>query len=842
MGIGEYISDKIFKPRLEKRGVLVIYDPDRRYREVCDRLVNDEVNLIDTSESSLEGRLAALGCLRELGKPQTAINKLLVYVPAHAPVDDAQKQVDPFSLYTECGAVFPADDGDEFMNLCLRYKADHATQIRRIFSENPNPSFSIIDAVGGGASWPQLRALLKAESAAEILVSLLVPNVDQQKALKESGAWSQEARDFLNSTLSMNVVTRSKTLTPLAEELWRYLLFSEFVFDLPDALPPDLGNVPRAPEEARRFVFDCCDRLRSDLRTQTAYIEQAERVQKDLDLAARCRQIEDLGERDTFSFEERSFLYRAINGLLHDRPDHVREMLRRHEISVWDARGDIKTQWDLINSAAQLLQTCDDMERELQSHSRSQEQLIDFYTDRLMKADTLQRNFEQAIASFAKIPELLSGVIDHTRARYGKLAAETQVRFTSFLSEAGWPPKGRLANAEVFDRFVGARLKDRGRKVAYLMVDALRYELGVVLAHTIVDDLAVEIHPAFAQLPTITPVGMASLLPGAQAELYLDNVGGSLAPKLGDTTVNNVAQRMDLLRKRFGDRFYEMTLADFTSKPSKKLKLPPTVELLVLRSTEIDSHLENNPETTLSLIPQILKQIRAALNNLGELGFQDAIIAADHGFFLNAHAEAGDVCAKPQGNWPVVAHDRLMLGDGVADSHSFVLPAEKLGIRGAFKQCAGPRSMAPYKAGHLYFHGGISLAEAVVSVLVVKLASTPRKSEGKFTVKLSYRNGAKRITTRLPVVDVELRDGGLFVSEVEIRLEAHDEKGNVVGEPAPGGDVNPATGTMVLKPNNRIHLALRMDSEFEGKFTVKALDPRTLVAYASLSLETDYTI
>jgi hypothetical protein len=103
------------------------------------------------------------------------------------------------------------------------------------------------------------------------------------------------------------------------------------------------------------------------------------------------------------------------------------------------------------------------------------------------------------------------------------------------------------------------------------------------------------------------------------------------------------------------------------------------------------------------------------------MGFKEAVIVTDHGFFLNAQAEAGDVCVKPQGNWPVNAHDRMMLGNGTTDGHSLVVSAEKVGIRGDFAQVAIPRSMAPYRAGHLYFHGGASLAEAVVPVLVARL-------------------------------------------------------------------------------------------------------------------------
>ena len=171
----------------------------------------------------------------------------------------------------------------------------------------------------------------------------------------------------------------------------------------------------------------------------------------------------------------------------------------------------------------------------------------------------------------------------------------------------------------------------------------------------------------YTYIPTITLVGMASLLPGARTGLTLSLENDSLVPKLAGTPVSNVPQRMNVLAKRYGDRFAEMPLNDFVrGKP----KIAETVDLLVLRSTEIDSQLESNPETTLGLIPSTLKLIRVALHKLRGMGFKEAVIVTDHGFFLNAQAEAGDVCVKPQGKWPVNAHDRMMLGDGTADGHS----------------------------------------------------------------------------------------------------------------------------------------------------------------------------
>jgi len=169
--------------------------------------------------------------------------------------------------------------------------------------------------------------------------------------------------------------------------------------------------------------------------------------------------------------------------------------------------------------------------------------------------------------------------------------------------------------------------------------------------------------------------------------------------------------------------------------------------------------------------------------------------------------------------------------------------AEKLGVRGTFQKVAGPRSMAPYSAGYLYFHGGISLQEAVVPVLAVRLEKEVPEGRNRFELILSYKQGAKRITTLLPVFEISLRSKSLFEqhASVEILLEAQDSKGNVVGEPRPGGEVNPATRTLTLVPGAGRPVVFRMDPDFRGKFSVKALNPNTLATYAQLALETDYT-
>jgi hypothetical protein len=244
------------------------------------------------------------------------------------------------------------------------------------------------------------------------------------------------------------------------------------------------------------------------------------------------------------------------------------------------------------------------------------------------------------------------------------------------------------------------------------------------------------------------------------------------------------------------------------------------------------------------LVHQTLKGIRVAIHRLKQAGFTDVVIATDHGFFLNGHAEAGDVCARPSaGDW-ITIHDRALLGTGSGDTQTFVMPTEKVAIRGDFEFFGAPRSMAPYRRGLRFFHGGPSLQEAIVPAITVAFQDQAEREPVVANVLLSYKNGAKKITTRLPVVDLAVESSDMFSqgADLEILLEAHDRKGKVVGEARKGEPVDPATGTLTLKPGQHKQVTIRMDVEFEGKFALKAFNPVTMTAYASIDLETDYAV
>ena len=96
-------------------------------------------------------------------------------------------------------------------------------------------------------------------------------------------------------------------------------------------------------------------------------------------------------------------------------------------------------------------------------------------------------------------------------------------------------------------------------------------------------------------------------MPEAGNNLKLTKEDNKVTPFLGTAKITSVKQRMDVMGNKYGQRFEEMKLADFI-KPRKKIQ--PEVDLLVLRSVEIDAYLETDPELTLRLIQDSLKRIR----------------------------------------------------------------------------------------------------------------------------------------------------------------------------------------------------------------------------------------
>lgn len=836
MTIREYLQTEIFSARASERGCLVVYDPKRRYRDIVRGLDTASFRVIDAGESVIETREFAMRSLRDLAAG--TIHGLLVWTPTAAPTSEPLLQADPFGVLARFGAYFPAGDGDEFESLCRKAKPDRKVEIEKLFAEG-EPSFETIDALDQGGTWPKLKTLLNASSAKEILVALLSPKPIQETALKNDGTWAPEAREFVQRTLGHSLRTKGATRSSIAEELWRLVLFSEFVFDSEGGIPDSLSTVPKAEIGARELIFDVCDDLRKHQDFKAAYAANAEEVSANLALPERTGAMVNLGMRDTFAFEERVFLARFVEAVQASQIDSARDILTKRQQSIWLTHEERMTEWSVAERALDLIEVA---ERQTTPIFRTLEEILHGYASVGRELDRRHREMEQAISEWHNEHDLLEGLVALARKKYFAVASHSQSEFIRLVESEGWPAHGSnlMRNSEVFDRQVAPAL-DAHQRVAYFLVDSLRYELAVELEKQLSAKHKVELRTVCAQLPTYTEVGMASLMPEASKELFLVERDGKLVTTLGGATAIAPASRLSYLQSKKGDLCQDIELDDLIHQ--KKLKVADKVRLLLVRTREIDAVAHESPRGVLQLIPGLIRQIIRGIGKLEAAGFQKAIIATDHGFILVHDQEAGNVAPRPAGKW-LIAKSRCMMGNGSGGGGTAIFNREQVGIPGEFQHYCAPRALVPYAKQHLYYHEGLSLQECVLPCLTVELA-TRQNARALPTLTVTYKQGrTDKITTRRPVIDIAWPEGSLFMDEedIEISMEAFDSKGRSVGWVGSGQTVNPATQGVRIRPGQVVSASLRMEDNFAGAFAVRVTDPANQVLIAELKLKTDYAV
>ena len=68
MSLANFTRESILRPRLQRASCMVVYDPERIYRDVVHSLAEEQTVVVDAGEKGIEGReeteLAVLAVLR----------------------------------------------------------------------------------------------------------------------------------------------------------------------------------------------------------------------------------------------------------------------------------------------------------------------------------------------------------------------------------------------------------------------------------------------------------------------------------------------------------------------------------------------------------------------------------------------------------------------------------------------------------------------------------------------------------------------------------------------------------------------------------------------------------
>lgn len=849
MTFSEHIRTRVFGPRLKESRILVVFDPEERYADICQSMDSSNCTVIDTRAHPLTARFDAMRRWQELCADTTHTSQLLIYCRDPAPANEEDQIAHPYSAFVAMGARFPDGAKDDYQQICISFLPQRRTEIAQLFEGAEPPALQHIDTLAGGdQALPRLEAIFGTGEVTSIVKGFLVPTDATASQLEASADWLPELTGLLGRIFGFQIGSKVTNPDTIRAKLWQFLLFSEFADDLPGPVPENLAGVPTAEKNAIPLIYSLCESLRQSP-TREAYRDAALTVEKELALPDECEDISDLGRCDTFAFEEARYLRHAATCVQAGDLDQAEKILAVHEKSLWADEGERQLLWRILRLALEMLNAIEIAAQELGHRGPSGAELVQLYDEKLCRVDRLQRELDTALLQIADGLDEVEAIAGLAHQKYEVFANELQGSFLPDVEREGWPLSGLQANQNTYrDRIAPAILE--GKKVAYFLTDALRLELAQQLGESLGKQYDAKVESVCAQLPCITRFGMASLLPEAGDNLRFQEEKGGLEPYLDNVAVALRADRLEAFEKQAGSQYQSFALREFvdqTRTPAKRETMQKRLEdihLLVITSTEIDS-LGEGDDWLRQHLAEPLGLLLRAVRRCAELGFDLAVIATDHGFLWVEGHDSGNTCAKPIGGEWLVSKRRCHIGTGDEPHGSIKLATAAVGIPCDAPSFIVPRGIAVYEKGSSYYHEGLSLQESVVGRITVNIAKSADTGEAApEATSLELTRKRKKVASVIVSCNLSWPGTGLLfeaaVQEFELRAV---QKGEVVGRPVASDHVDPATNRVKLAPGSSIKINLRLDATVEeGPLKVQALDPKTDKVLASLDLDYSPTV
>lgn len=786
--------------RLRNQSLVIWLDKDSHYTHYVDQLIERRAQgnffapVVAFRGSYLEMMLA----LQDYGN-KAVPDILLIHMPGHT--EDTIRKTPVLELYragsryrkaldtllkeTAAGKVGPSEveaylSGDNVsLEGAEQWLAD-AIFLRKGYA-NAQPSSKPAPT--------DTDAALALDDLADILDELLLPKPSFKQKFDTESARSQLLDHLYRNTgidtnfLSFYLQSKpaadsaSCSLADLSEAFCAWLMCVEYVHDL--QREPKLPALQPLKRLSKPLITEC-DHLIQHLRDRspTSYITIADVTESRLSEEFAVLRPEDLGKIDTFRIEETTvFEEGALKGLdqrqwqqaltwaeirlatSHKTTSHKTTTAQKKKRkntqkgqSFWLQRSpERRIEWTLIQSMAQFGTQLEQVGTSSLSKAQGLREALETYTQTGYRVDLAHRQLEQ------KRSQLLESTLPHfnalttcandLRRRYRTWANQWAKDFANLCDSEGFLPEADLQQRMLYDQIVHPLVKSAAKgeaKVAYFLVDALRYEMAAALRETlqadITDSTTLRLGARYAELPTLTSVGMNALAPVQKnGQLTLHKESDFKGFRAGEYNVSNFENRVRAMGDRSSsakNRPKLFTLADICEKSSKSFDTQlKKANFAVIRSQEIDKAGESNIGIT--TFERWLQQLKAAWNRLKSIGFNEFVFTADHGFLLQDDIAVDTI---KWGKAPKRRH--VLLPNARKESEITNVSLSALGYQSQSGPAAGylhfSTTTHPFAKGSAiatFIHGGNSLQERVIPVLTLSHRQTNKLQLVKYSIE-----------------------------------------------------------------------------------------------------------
>jgi len=809
------------RAKVERHGVVVWDDSEGAYRDVARELAPSGASFL-----AFDGSWYALRRGVEALLAGTAPPPLVVYVPV--------KVVDPDPL-EELRAI-----GLKFtVRLPTLIKHALAGEISEQRAEQLGRQCRTIgdveSALGGADTALDARLVRLAGEGSSIAITSMIVDGGNTEAIAKEGL-----EDVARIALATSIGGEYPTLEgfDLRRAAYRQMVLA-WLLEARGSLPTEL-EVALAPTTVaqRKTCIETIVRLRSASTGRDPYVELADAVDAELHLAVLVDWADGMVTCDASRAVETIAFDEGLRRLEQGSFERAEELAKARLESSWWTRagapgGDVTaTRWRAIEALARLNLALESPPPELPTLDA----VLSWYAASGWMVDASYRHAELLRVSSGIVIEELDDLFHAARRSYENWLDRVLRMTTDAIADAA-VSTDRLQRG-IHHRFV----RNGPTPTAYVLVDALRFELGADLAERLrALDARVEIVPAIGTPPTITPIGMAAVLPDAETKFTVGlDASARLRTAIGTMEVGSVKDRVTLLEHAHGV-VADLLLDDLAQATNKELRRRiDGAKLVLVRSTEIDADGEGDQlAASWGGFANTLRVLQTAVAKLLHAGVQRIVLTADHGFLAVRQLGEERRIDKPSTGVGEL-HRRAWIGRGGSATPSTIkAPLAAFGVGGDLEIIV-PRGLGVFTAGGglQFFHGGLSPQELVVPVITVDASDTT--AEPQYSVELAVAGG--RISTGVLAVTL-IMTGDLFTRSSRVRVQLVQDR-KLVGAVVGGDGFDQETDSIEASVDEPRVVTLQVTANLRAgsTATLEVLDAATAVRLGTMDVDVAATV
>ncbi|WP_027109251.1 BREX-1 system phosphatase PglZ type A [Lacticigenium naphthae] len=770
----------------EKRKILYLFDKEEAYSETIKGWIESqaEVNLLRVTTSNyfhtnvlIEKNLKekSLFLYFAMERPSIEENPLIdVLLYSEELKVDSESQ-----LYLSLG-IDP--DDAEITNTLQHYPVffrskTRLNQFQRLYHNNPFQSSEVVD-------YAVFATLTKAASASwmDVLIELF-----DEAAAGNSSKWDQivkfgDEKQFWK--MIEKILGYAEATSPSGShsimELMQQVFLTHLSTELGDYVPKEMKPY-LLPKTNPIVVFINQWMNTKDKEEAFVFVSAVIENEWDFDELFQDLPMEAIVECELFSWFDRELIARIVQSICVQIKDRNRltPFITKRRNTFWHKQ--FSHEYAFLRWAIQLNQFTEEFEEEWEMLSQLEE-LWQFYSEQGYHIDQAYRKMYGMYDVLpAERREILMPVKEQMERLYVNKYLETFTQKWDRYYSNSQVFDPRKLQASFYTNEVEAYVRNN-RRIVVIISDGLRYEAGkdLYLELTKEKKFNGEFDWMQTELPSITSVGMASLLPHSSLQLKAD--GTVFADGM---PTNSTVNREIILKRNGHEEALAMKSTDIEQLNKEQLREKfAGKKLIYVYHNKVDAIGDHQPteqavfDATQDGVSE-LKQLMTRLTNDVSIG--SFLVTADHGYLYTRSSiptQQKVPVKKESDAW--IKNKRFIVSEKEEKHYSGLsfLLSERLDNLGYITVPRGMNRFALQGGGYQYSHGGHLPQEMMVPLLRIK---TDRSRNELPEVEISLISQTRTITNTIVWLSF-LQTEVVSEEKVEkqVKLYFEDDKGRKI--------------------------------------------------------------